>query len=232
MPKDTVKPMVVQVVDRGRNGYEDWNTFAIRDPKTNHCLAIVGEVDRGTSDNNEANAYLFAAAEVMQQALTVAREHLRQYQEFAHQIPISSAYQGQEAMNLIDSALRKASIKSIETWSVKKSFYAKKESFAAMQLDNGLVAFVNADKNMSGITKDVYGGGDDYSLHKHVMTQIDYGKYTLGLTAHSGLNCRDAKALEDRLLLSIINMQSKKTVQTEKTVPPKKINFSPKGMSM
>ena len=43
------------------HGYPDWSTFCVRS-KGNHCLATVGDVDRATSERNEANAILMVAA--------------------------------------------------------------------------------------------------------------------------------------------------------------------------
>lgn len=43
-------------------GYPDWHTYAIRDAKTNVCLAIVGNVDRYFEKTNEINAHLMNAS--------------------------------------------------------------------------------------------------------------------------------------------------------------------------
>ena len=51
----------VQSIETNHSGYDDWPVFAVRSPR-NHCLAIIGRVDRATSGDNEANAYLIAAA--------------------------------------------------------------------------------------------------------------------------------------------------------------------------
>lgn len=50
------------------HGYEDWNTYAVRDAH-NHCLAVIGDVDRATSKYNQANARLMAAAPELLAAL-------------------------------------------------------------------------------------------------------------------------------------------------------------------
>lgn len=51
------------------HGYENWNTYAVRDSKTNVCIAVVGEVDRYFENENEANARLIAAAPELLEAL-------------------------------------------------------------------------------------------------------------------------------------------------------------------
>lgn len=53
--------MKVQSLVKGWHGYEDWETFAVRSD-SNLCLAVVGDVDRATADQNKANAHLFAAS--------------------------------------------------------------------------------------------------------------------------------------------------------------------------
>ena len=45
-----------------KSGYPNWHEYAIRDKKTNVCLAVIGNVDRYFEKNNEANARLIAAA--------------------------------------------------------------------------------------------------------------------------------------------------------------------------
>ena len=51
--------------------YPDWHSYAIRDSKTNVCLAVVGKVDRYFEKNNDANAALIAAAPDLLAALEV-----------------------------------------------------------------------------------------------------------------------------------------------------------------
>ena len=60
-------PWTIQTLDTEHNGY-DWPTFAIRDAQ-NHCLAVVGDVDRATADSNAANAKLMASAPDLLNAL-------------------------------------------------------------------------------------------------------------------------------------------------------------------
>lgn len=40
----------------------EWTTFSVRSNPQNHCLAVIGDVDRATAPHNEANARLIAAA--------------------------------------------------------------------------------------------------------------------------------------------------------------------------
>lgn len=61
----TAGPWNIQSLTTAHHDYPDWQTYAIRD-KSNHCLAIVGEVDRATSEHNTANAILISAAPDMQ----------------------------------------------------------------------------------------------------------------------------------------------------------------------
>ena len=63
----------VQTLETEHNGYKDWPVFAVRSEQ-NHCLAVVGAVDRATSGQNEANARLFAAAPDMLAACELALE--------------------------------------------------------------------------------------------------------------------------------------------------------------
>ena len=74
----TPGPWTVQGLETNRNGY-DWPTFAVRSPE-NHCLAVVGEVDRATSEKNTANAHLIAAAPEM---LALLRQHIAAHDEQA-----------------------------------------------------------------------------------------------------------------------------------------------------
>lgn len=60
-------PFRIQQLEKEHHGY-DWPTFAVRDAQ-NHCLAVVGDVDRATAEHNEANAKLFRAAPEMLKAI-------------------------------------------------------------------------------------------------------------------------------------------------------------------
>lgn len=66
---------VLQPMGPHHNGYADWPTFCIRDTPGNHCIAVVGAVDRATSKRNEANARLMCAAPKMLQALKHVAAH-------------------------------------------------------------------------------------------------------------------------------------------------------------
>lgn len=57
----TAGPWVVQALETNHHGY-DWPTFCVRNKPGNHCLAVVGVVDRATADQNTANARLIATA--------------------------------------------------------------------------------------------------------------------------------------------------------------------------
>ena len=62
MPRHTPTPWKVQLVEEKHHGYDGWNTFAVRDEKTNGCIAMVGEVDRQFDTVNEANAEFIVTA--------------------------------------------------------------------------------------------------------------------------------------------------------------------------
>ena len=62
MPRHTPTPWKIQRVEEKHHGYDGWNTFAVRDEKTNGCIAVVGEVDRQFDTENETNAKFIAAA--------------------------------------------------------------------------------------------------------------------------------------------------------------------------
>lgn len=61
-------PWTVQTLSDGKKDYPNWKTYAVRDKK-NHCIAVVGEVDRGTEFSNAANAMAMAASSEMIAAL-------------------------------------------------------------------------------------------------------------------------------------------------------------------
>lgn len=54
-------PWELQHLETGHHGYADWNTYCVRS-SSNMCLAVVGEVDRGTAHHNLKNAMLMTAA--------------------------------------------------------------------------------------------------------------------------------------------------------------------------
>jgi len=60
--KHTPKSWIVEQVETSHNGYADWPVYAVRQMPENHCLAVVGRVDRATAGYNEANAQLMAIA--------------------------------------------------------------------------------------------------------------------------------------------------------------------------
>ena len=66
--KTSKTPWVIQKSEESKNGYSDWNTYAIRDAQ-NHCIAIVGAVDHATAEMNKTNALMMASAPEMFQAL-------------------------------------------------------------------------------------------------------------------------------------------------------------------
>lgn len=63
----TPGPWELHELETNHHGY-NWPTFTVRSAR-NHCLAVVGDVDRATSGNNTANARLIAAAPGMYDAL-------------------------------------------------------------------------------------------------------------------------------------------------------------------
>jgi hypothetical protein len=64
----TPGPWSIQQIHDAKNGYADWQTFAIRGPE-NVCLAMVGEVDHYKSERIPHNARLIAAAPELLEAL-------------------------------------------------------------------------------------------------------------------------------------------------------------------
>ena len=54
-------PWELQLLEETRHGYPNWSTYCVRDA-VNHCIAVVGEVDRGTEEHNEANGKIMAAS--------------------------------------------------------------------------------------------------------------------------------------------------------------------------
>lgn len=91
--KHTPGDWVVKTLETNHHGY-DWPTFTIRSKTTNVCLAVVGEVDRYCSEQNEANAILMASAPKLLAALkglvanqeegwralgTTCEEHIQQF---------------------------------------------------------------------------------------------------------------------------------------------------------
>lgn len=51
----------VQLLEKQHNGYEDWQTYAVRD-QHNHCVCIVGTVDHATAATSFDTAHLIADA--------------------------------------------------------------------------------------------------------------------------------------------------------------------------
>lgn len=68
--KHTEGPWRSVLLTEYHHGYE-WPVFTVRDAR-NHCLAVVGEVDRATAEDNAANARLIAAAPEMLASLRKA----------------------------------------------------------------------------------------------------------------------------------------------------------------
>jgi len=54
-------------------GWQDWQSFTVRDAH-NHCLAIVGDVDRATAPFNFQNASIMAEAAALLIALRRCKE--------------------------------------------------------------------------------------------------------------------------------------------------------------
>jgi hypothetical protein len=52
----TKGPWKYELHQRKRNGYEDWNTYTVRQAETNVCLAVVNEVDRFYEKDSRGNA--------------------------------------------------------------------------------------------------------------------------------------------------------------------------------
>lgn len=70
----TPGPWELQLLEKGRKGYEGWNSYCVRDGKTNVHIASVGQVDRYFEKHNEANARLIAAAPELLAALEALKE--------------------------------------------------------------------------------------------------------------------------------------------------------------
>lgn len=51
----------VQLLEEQYHGYQDWQTYAVRDSR-NVCVCIVGAVDHLTAPDNFATAHLIADA--------------------------------------------------------------------------------------------------------------------------------------------------------------------------
>jgi hypothetical protein len=65
----TPGPWALQLLEQGKNDYAGWNSYCIRDGKTNVHLASVGHFDRYFEKQNEANARLMTAAPELLAAL-------------------------------------------------------------------------------------------------------------------------------------------------------------------
>ena len=65
----TPGPWALQLLEQGKNDYAGWNSYCVRDGKTNVHIASVGQVDRYFERHNEANARLIAAAPELLAAL-------------------------------------------------------------------------------------------------------------------------------------------------------------------
>ncbi len=67
-----------------RAGYKNWHEYAIRDSKTNVCLAIVGNVDRYfEGDIQRQQAELMAKAPELANALELAQATIERLQRHA-----------------------------------------------------------------------------------------------------------------------------------------------------
>ena len=60
--KHTKGKWIIHGLQKGKNGYRDWNTYCVRSGKTNVHIATIGDVDRYYEKQNRANARLIAAA--------------------------------------------------------------------------------------------------------------------------------------------------------------------------
>ena len=81
MLKHTLTPWKVQLVEEKHHGYDGWKTFAVRDGKTNGCIAVVGEVDRQFDTANEANtAFIITACNSHDELLAELKLALRYLQ--------------------------------------------------------------------------------------------------------------------------------------------------------
>lgn len=58
----TPTPFVLQLLEERHGGYDGWETFTLRDGKTNGCLAVIGAVDRQFDTVNRANANFILTA--------------------------------------------------------------------------------------------------------------------------------------------------------------------------
>lgn len=77
--KSSNGPWILQNLTVKHHGY-DWPVFAIRD-SANHCLAVVGQVDRATAELNEGNAYRMLAAPALLESCKDLLEQLEAYEE-------------------------------------------------------------------------------------------------------------------------------------------------------
>lgn len=59
--KPSPGPWQLQQLHVNNRGYDGWSTYCMRD-SANHCLAVIGDVDRATAPYNEKNAMVMAAA--------------------------------------------------------------------------------------------------------------------------------------------------------------------------
>ena len=75
MDKYTPGLWKIQQLEKEHNGYY-WPTYSVRSMATNHCLAIVGDVDRATANNNKGNARLMSAAPELINACKMALQNL------------------------------------------------------------------------------------------------------------------------------------------------------------
>lgn len=67
------KKLKVELSESKYHGYESWNTFSIRDARTNVCIAVVGEIDAYYSEGRtyEQLAMTMAAAPEMLELIRV-----------------------------------------------------------------------------------------------------------------------------------------------------------------
>ena len=104
-------PWAIQSLEIDRHGYEDWQTYAIRDAQ-NHCIAVVGEIDRATTPHNAANATLMTAAPELLAACRAMIAALQNPIQCAPPPATPENFARIEAMNLAGNMMRAAIAKA------------------------------------------------------------------------------------------------------------------------